>query len=214
MKKELDHFYVGNSYGGNQDWFSEMWMKKGGCGAVTACDVCIYLARYKDMRELYPFDPYNVTVSDYIRFGESMRKYLGPRMRGIDRTDIFTDGFNGYLKDRGLSPIRFDDYSGEGDPGTAATLIKDRIDDGFPVPYLMLMHRDRKLNDYMWHWFILNGYDEAETEFKVKVVTYGKGIWMDLYHLWQTGRREKGGFVTIYPSETERRYVVSREAAI
>ena len=25
MKKELEHFYIGGSYGGNQDWFRSMW---------------------------------------------------------------------------------------------------------------------------------------------------------------------------------------------
>lgn len=46
MKKELNYFYMGDSLGGNQEWFSGFMMKKGGCGAETACDISVYLAKY------------------------------------------------------------------------------------------------------------------------------------------------------------------------
>lgn len=41
--KELPLFKVGNYYGYNQELFTDHWMNIGGCGAVTACDVSIYL---------------------------------------------------------------------------------------------------------------------------------------------------------------------------
>ena len=56
MKKELDYFMIDGEFGGNQDWFTNIVMNVGGCGAATACDSCIYLAKYKGMKELYPFD--------------------------------------------------------------------------------------------------------------------------------------------------------------
>lgn len=34
--QELNLFKIEGSVGGNQDWFRDFWMKKGGCGAVTA----------------------------------------------------------------------------------------------------------------------------------------------------------------------------------
>ena len=200
MRKELEHYYIGESYGGQQEWFTEPWMKIGGCGAVTACDICIYLAKHKGMRELYPFDADNVTKEDFLKFGEIMRPFLSPRTRGINRTDIYTDGFRDYMDSLGTHPIRFGEYSGEKDQETALRLIKDRIDSGFPVPYLTLKHTDPKYRDYTWHWFILNGYDDTEG-FMVKAVTYGEGVWMDLKALWDTGFEEKGGFVTIYPAD-------------
>ncbi len=200
MRKELEHYYIGESCGGQQEWFEEPWMNRGGCGAVTACDICIYLAKYKGMRELYPFDADNVSKEDFIRFGEIMRPFLSPRSRGINRTDIYTDGFRDYMDSLGVRPIRFGEYSGEKDPETAITLIKDRIDSGFPVPYLTLKHTEPEFRDYTWHWFILNGYDDTDA-FMVKAVSYGKGVWMDLKALWNTGFEEKGGFVTIYPED-------------
>ena len=35
---------IDNAPGGNQDDLIEWDMNRGGCGAVTACDVCMYLA--------------------------------------------------------------------------------------------------------------------------------------------------------------------------
>ena len=197
MKKELDHFCIGEYYGGDQEWFSDSWMKIGGCAAVTACDLCIYLAKYKDMKHLYPYDADHVTLEDYLEFGMQMKKYLHPRATGIYKTSIYVDGFNDYLDEIGDRPFEMENISGREEAETAIRLVKDQIDRGFPVPYLMLLHRDKELDDYMWHWFLLNGYEESDDGFLVSVVSYGKKIWMDLRYLWHTGRLKKGGFVRI-----------------
>lgn len=203
MRTELEHFRIGAYIGGDQEWFSDPWMKIGGCGAVTACDLCIYLAKHKDMRALYPFDPNEVTMEDYLAFGMRMRAFLSPRTTGIHKTEIYIDGFDAYLASCGVRPIRMQGVGGDTDVQTAGQLIRDQIDRGFPVPYLMLMHRDKRLKDYFWHWFLLNGYDTADDAFRVRVVSYGEQTWMDFSHLWQTGRRPKGGFVRIEPAETQ-----------
>ena len=90
-----------------------------------------------------------------------------------------------------------ENISGHEEADTAIRFVKEQIDRGFPVPYLMLLHRDKELDDYMWHWFLLNGYEESEEGFLVSVVSYGKKKWMDLRYLWRTGRLKKGGFVRI-----------------
>lgn len=42
-KNELEYFFVEESYGGNQDLFPDVTMRDGGCGAIAACESCIYL---------------------------------------------------------------------------------------------------------------------------------------------------------------------------
>ena len=208
MRKELPHFSVGQSYGGNQEWFPERWMRIGGCGAVTACDLCIYLAKFKAMPALYPFDANNVSLEDYLAFGRIMRAYLGPRFSGIHKTQTYIDGFKGYLAAIGARPVLLRGVSGNEDEESAAALIREQIDRGFPVPYLMLLHRDKGLQDYTWHWFLLNGYDK-ESGFSVKAVTYGESRWLDLRRLWRTGRRKKGGFVLVRPAGAENGTLIS-----
>ena len=52
QRNELNYFQVDGSYGGNQDWFPESSMRDGGCGAVAACESCIYFARQAGKSDL------------------------------------------------------------------------------------------------------------------------------------------------------------------
>ena len=113
MRRELEHFMIGYSYGGNQDWFRTFMMRLGGS------------------------EPYE----------------------------------------------------------TAAATVKKQIDAGYPIPTLILNHKDRSLKDYVWHWFLINGYDERDGEMMVKTVTYSGFQWFDLRKMWDTGYNNKGGFV-------------------
>ena len=56
MKQILDYFSIDGAVGGNQDWFSESSMRDGGCGAVAACESCIYFARQTGKKDLYPYE--------------------------------------------------------------------------------------------------------------------------------------------------------------
>ena len=88
MKKELEYFYIEDSYGGNQEWFTDFMMNRGGCGALTACDTCLYLHLHQGKKHLYPFQEEELKKEQYIQFGELMRPYLSPRKRGIDTLDL------------------------------------------------------------------------------------------------------------------------------
>ena len=93
MKKELDYFYIEELYGGNQELFSDRWMQIGGCAAVTACDLSIYLAIYKGIRGISPDPVEPLTKAQYEAFAMEMKPYLHPRFTGIDRLDIYMDGY-------------------------------------------------------------------------------------------------------------------------
>lgn len=194
MKKELEYFLVGECYGGDQERLTDFMMKHGGCAAVTACDSCIYFDCYRGTSHLYPFDRTQITQENYRDFTMVMKPYLRPRWTGIDTLELFMEGFGAYLAACGVQ-IRMTPFDGERPFEEARETIRRQIDNGFPVPYLMLNHRDLALDDYAWHWFLLTGYEESEAGFLVKVVTYGEWVWLDLAHMWDTGRRRKGGLI-------------------
>ena len=77
-----------------------------------------------------------------------------------------------------------------------------QIDAGYPVPTLILNHRDRKYADYNWHWFLINGYEVSDDQSTVlvKAVTYSSYEWLDLRRLWNTGHIRRGGLV-LFSSE-------------
>jgi hypothetical protein len=112
MRKEIKMFHIGVSEGGNQDWLTDPFMRLGGCAAVCACDCAIYF----DLNfgtALYPFGKAPIDKKEYIKFTSIMKPYLRPRMSGINKTDIFVDGFGAYLKDRGESRIKVSGFNGD-----------------------------------------------------------------------------------------------------
>lgn len=195
-KRELRWFMIGDSYGGSQDWMEDEWMNKGGCGALTACDTCIYLAGESQGEGLYPFDSQKLTKEQYIRFGMMMKPYLSPRYTGINKLEIFIDGFREYLRDMGREKeLLMEPFHGDRPLAEAAKVVEGQIDKGLPVPCLVLYHKNPALEDYVWHWFLLTGYKKSEAGMDVKAVTYGAYQWISLEELWDTGYEEKGGLV-------------------
>ena len=199
MKKELSYFKIENSFGGNQSWFRDPFMNMGGCAAATACDTCIYLAKYKGNVNLYPGNADNITKDDYLKFSKVMKPYLHPRIEGIKTLKIFTDGFNQYLKDRGEKNFKLEEFSGELPFEKAKNAIRRQIDMEIPIPYLLLKHQNYNFRFYVWHWFLVVGYEEYQDEFFIKVATYGDYRWLPLKEFMETGNKEKGGFVLIQP---------------
>lgn len=187
-------------------------MRIGGCGAETACDSSLYFALNLGIEGIYPFDTQRLSKRDYVDFAHIMEKYLWPRMSGIDRTEIFVDGYAKYLKDRGVDSISMTTLEGTEPYEAAAEAVMRQIDAGFPVPTLILNHRDRKYADYNWHWFLINGYDERmdnnsnadgdadRCTLFVKAVTYSSYEWLDFKKLWDTRHIRRGGLV-LFSSE-------------
>ncbi|MBQ6206353.1 MAG: hypothetical protein IJK52_04660 [Oscillospiraceae bacterium] len=199
MRQELRHFTIDGAYGWNQDWFPGFFMRLGGCAAVTACDSCVYFALRRGLRNLIPFDPGQITRRNYLTLSERMKPYLHPRMRGIDRLEIYQDGFGAYLRDIGASGWRVGALHGDAPFADAADALREQIRSGYPVPFLLLMHDNPAFDFYEWHWFLLMGYDERPDSLFAQAVTYGASRWLDFRKLWHTGRAEKGGMILFDP---------------
>lgn len=194
---ELDYFSIDGSLGWNQNWFTDWSMYDGGCAAVTACDLCIHLARRKEFSALYPYDPVRPTKKEYLAFSEQMKPYLRPRWQGIDTLELYLSGLSAYWHDVGISSLYGEELPGTVPWQQARELVRRQIDSGIPVPCLLLYHKSIALKDFQWHWFHLAGYEEFDGAFYVKAVTYGSFYWLDMQELWNTGHRRKGGLIEI-----------------
>ena len=86
MRRELEHFHIGDSYGGNQDWFPTFMMRIGGCGAETACDSNMYFALHRGMTTIAPENAVTLSREEYVRFAYKMKPYLSPRRTGCSRS--------------------------------------------------------------------------------------------------------------------------------
>lgn len=194
---ELQLFHIEDFIGGNQNYFTDYWMRLGGCGAVTACDICIYFALYFGKKNLYPYDLQKMTKEDYTCFANAMRPYLEPRIHGIDKLEIFADGLKKYLQDKKEYNFQLDNLYSNCSFEDYREAICSQIDKKMPVPYLNLKHQDPGLQDYVWHWFWVAGYERFTNATMLKVITYGGIHWLSLKRLWNTGYKEKGGIVLI-----------------
>ena len=205
MKKELEYFMIDGEFGGNQDWFTNIVMNVGGCGAATACDSCIYLAKYKGMKKLYPFDLEQMDKEAY----KIMKPYIRPRVQGVKKPEWYIEGLAKYISDVNEKygtdyQIDMEKFDGTGTAEEAEKIICEQIDKGLPVPYLMLRHLNvEKYKDFIWHWFLVVGYEKNEQGMWIDVATYGEKVRLDLMELWKTGCEEKGGIVIYELKNTE-----------
>ena len=194
MKKELDYFKVENLYGGSQDWFKDLLMKFGGCAAIAACESCMYFDLHHGTG-LYPYEKNGFHKKDYLDFGKIMKPYLHPRLFGISRLELYIEGFGRYLQDCDEQRVRMKPLHGDREGTEARSALKMQIDQNLPVPCLLLKHRDPEFKDYVWHWFLLTGYEESKDRFMAKAVTYGNWKWLNFDRLWDTGYERKGGLI-------------------
>ena len=196
MLKELDYFWVGEEYGGRQSLLPDMVMRFAGCAAVTACDSLIYMTLYKNLKNLCPFSTDQLRGRDYVAFFKTVKPYLRPRLMGINRLEIFVAAFKKFLQEHGTFFLDVLPWSGDHDEQNTVETIKQQIDRGFLIPYLLLHHKNPNFENYEWHWFLLTGYDEKpDGRFMVKAVTYGAYEWLDFAKLWNTGYDRKGGLI-------------------
>ena len=201
MHKELDYYKIGNEIGFSQDDFKDYWMKLGGCGAVTAMDVAIFLDRKYGELALYPYNAYRVSKEDYVKFSKTMKPYLRPRWTGLDKLKIYIEGIKRFFADRNYVNIEVKGLSGHEEYSLAKKVLKNRIDNNFLVPMLTLRHKNKKFDFYEWHWYNFAGYEEEGDDLYVKAVTYGKYEWLNFKELWDTGFKKKGGMIIINRKE-------------
>ena len=160
-EKNIDYFEIEGTPGGNQEWCTDFWMYLGGCGALAACDLSICLARNYGLTECYPGDAGNLTKKEYVDFSTKMKPYIHPRVGGVTKLSMFTDGCGQYLKDCGYL-AEFETLDGDNTYEEAERFVINALERNLPVIYLMLRHRDKEFKDLNWHWFCITGYKIKE----------------------------------------------------
>ena len=196
MRKELPEINIAGHVGGNQKWLlGDPFMYLGGCAAIVACDLSIYFAEHFGLNKLYPFDLTQISKPNYKKFTKIMKPYLHPRIEGVSELYLFTDGFQQYSNNRDESRLKMYSLSADESFTTLTQAIIDQIKANMPVPFLLLQHKDKSLDDYSWHWFWISGYEKTETDLNVKVISYGKAVWFSFHRLWDSGYTRKGGMI-------------------
>ena len=127
QEKNIDYFQIEGTPGGNQEWCTDFWMYLGGCGALAACDLSICLARNYGLKKCYPGDALNLTRKEYVDFSMKMKPYIHPRVGGVTKLSMFTDGCGQYLKDCGYR-AEFETLDGDKPYEEAEKFVKNAIE--------------------------------------------------------------------------------------
>lgn len=195
MKKEIGYINIEEFYGGNQEWLPTPFMRMGGCAAVTACEIMVYLAS-RGRRELYPYNTDKITKEDFTAFAAQVAVYLHPRLSGVDSGQTFIHDLKGYLAAKGLD-LTFTQQSSDLPAEKAFSFICEHIDKGLPLAYLMLRHKDKSFGDFVWHWWVITGYETAENTRCVICASFGQRHVFDFDRLYDTGFSRRGCILTM-----------------
>jgi len=197
MKKNLDFIDVEGNYGGDQHWYKDKFMRLAGCSSVCASEACAYLAgRFPHLRGLYPHDPARIGKKEFISFMTGMFSFFPPGITGLSNIRRFRRCFLDYADAAGVA-VRPALMDGREPLGAARDFVTAALDEGYPVMYLLLRHKDPALDDYTWHWFNLTGYETKGESMSVDFATWGSKHTADFDNLWNTGANHLGGMVVI-----------------
>ena len=64
-----------------------------------------------------------------------MKKYLHPRMKGINTLQLYIDGFSSYLYDINDEEIKMEPFSGENSVYDGEKIVVGQIEKEIPIPF-------------------------------------------------------------------------------
>lgn len=179
--------------GADQDWYSDPWQQRAGCGPTAASVIFSYLARtHADLLPLCPDD-----VSGRAAFVELMCRvwnYVTPISHGLNKPELMVDDMAAYAGSVGLelSPALFTVPAARTKRlpyEQAAAFVAASLERDCPVAFLNLHNGLEKRLDW-WHWVTITALDGD----KVTILDSGSELEIDL-RLWYQTSKKRGGLV-------------------
>lgn len=185
-------------FGGNQDWYTEEWSRRAGCGPTCAANIMAYLALTRPaLKALYGFE--TMSLAAFAAHMEDIYKFVTPGNMGLNRTEMFTDGVADFVKSRGISltPHVFGvttNMAPNRPPATAlAEFVKAGLDSDCPIGFLNLT-KGKVKNLQSWHWITITAANIEEKSLIAEASDEGILRRFDL-RLWYLSTRLPGGLV-------------------
>ncbi len=185
-------------FGGDQDWYTAERSRRAGCGPTCAANILAYLALTRpELKALYGFK--TMSLAAFAQHMEDVYQFVTPGNRGLNRTEMFTDGVTGFARSRGitLTPHVF---------GVASNLMRNRapaaalsefvkagLDLDCPLGFLNLT-KGRVKNLQSWHWITITAAHIDEGILTADASDEGLHRHFDL-RLWYLSTRLPGGLV-------------------
>ena len=175
-------------YGCDQDWYTTKWQQLSGCGPTVATNTVIYL-----LKKQYS------TRSEYVELMRDVRKYVTPKIGGVNRTSIYYRGLarcfsnNNYAMD--YKYLNVPRKSHRPSFAQITEFINTALVNDSPIAFLNL-HNGKVKNLESWHWtLIIESHLDIENDHTmVTILDNGEKKTIDL-KLWYESTANDGGFV-------------------
>lgn len=154
MKLDLNKLLIDNTYyGGDQDWYNKYFKRLAGCGPTTASTIIMYELRKENV---------SLSKEDYIKLMHMMWNYITPGMMGVNKGQMYIDGFNKYIKTHAINLKNYKYLHIEkNDKNKQKVLefIKEAINNDHPVAFLNL-DNGKEISLESWHWVTIIGIND------------------------------------------------------
>lgn len=183
--------------GFDQEWYSKKWHRMAGCGPTTSSQIIFYLKQHKGV-----FGPPLEwkRKADSLILMDALWKEVTPKMQGVHKTSILSNGVMRYAKNHGVAlttnslPIA-KNVSQRPQPSQIADFLIKSLSNDIPIAFLN-KHQGDCENLEGWHWVTIIGcrWEEETNLLWATILDGGKQLDIDLT-LWCRTTKLGGGFV-------------------
>jgi hypothetical protein len=180
--------------GADQEWYTQLWQRKAGCGPTTASNLVAYNANVHPSLGLQPIR----AKEEMLTLMEAMWTYITPGIMGVHLVSQFKRGLERFLAEHKL-PVSVASLALAKDQKQRAELddvkafLLSSLSDDQPVAFLNLSSGEVSNLD-PWHWVTIVGLQQDREEGPLLVEVYDAGrLWLiDLTTWYHTTTRSAG----------------------
>ena len=176
--------------GGSQEWYTNDWHRKAGCGPTVASNLVWYIYRtssgLKLQPELISYSRENSGQNSFLELMDEMITFITPTLRGVNTSAIFYEGFIKYGEKHGVKfapsvleiPCK---ASKRPEPDTVREFIAAALQADSPVAFLNLSNGTLK-NLENWHWVTIIAFEPDSMTADIcdqgEILTIDLGEWL------------------------------------
>lgn len=188
--------------GADQEWFTDPWQRRAGCGPTTAATILSYLAYVHP--DLAPMaSEYAHSATDFVFYMEEVWKSVTPTSRGLHSLALFSEGSLAFAKRRGVflssSELHIEGFYSRKRPSFAQCrqFIENALSDDLPLAFLNFSNGALSNLD-SWHWVPLIKAEAIAGHLFCIILDEGFEKQID-FSLWHETTRFGGGLVALTP---------------
>ena len=189
-------YQCNNYYGASQLFYRDRWAQKAGCGATSATNMIMYLARNNAyFAKLFRQEINHDTVLGLMK---RIYTYIMPTMLGVNRINIMIKGLTRLAADNNL-PFIINSLAVKITAKPSLTTLENyligNLSRNCPICFLNL-DRGKVENIDSWHWILIYGVAYDDHNLLAYAFDNG-GIKKFDIKLWLASTKLNGGFVAI-----------------